>query len=163
MSESLFPGLVKVNDFEFSFTPQDIQSASITRRSADTFHLLYRNRSASIRVLDTDSSGKKIAVEIDGDIFQVEIKEPLDLMIDKMGFGAGAQKAVKQVKAPMPGLILEIAAAEEQELEEGAKLLILVAMKMENSILLPVKAKIRKLHVKTGQAVEKGQLLVELY
>jgi biotin carboxyl carrier protein len=45
---------------------------------------------------------------------------------------------------------------------EGDKILILEAMKMENSIIIHSNATIKKISAITGQAVEKGQLLVEL-
>ncbi len=100
---------------------------------------------------------------MNGERFTVGIRDALDQVVDQMGYSSGVQKQVKQIKAPMPGLILEISAEEDMELEEGAKLLILVAMKMENSITIGSAAKIKTIHVKVGQAVEKGQLLIELH
>jgi len=49
-----------------------------------------------------------------------------------------------------------------QEVNEGDRLLILSAMKMENSITIHANAKIKKVNVKAGEAVEKGQVLIEL-
>ena len=46
--------------------------------------------------------------------------------------------------------------------EKGDVLLILEAMKMENAILIHTNAKIKKVIVTAGQAVDKGQVLVEL-
>jgi biotin carboxyl carrier protein len=57
---------------------------------------------------------------------------------------------------------LEIAVTDGQEVSEGDKLLILEAMKMENSIMIQTNAVIKKVSVCAGQAVEKGQVLVEL-
>ena len=79
-----------------------------------------------------------------------------------MGFGIAAAKQIKEIKAPMPGLVLEIAVRDGQEVNEGDKMLILEAMKMENSILIHANATIKKVIVKKGQAVEKGQVLIEL-
>ena len=71
-------------------------------------------------------------------------------------------KQVKEIKAPMPGLVLEIVVTDGQEVKEGDKLLILEAMKMENSIIIQTSAIIKKVSVSAGQAVEKGQVLLEL-
>ena len=79
-----------------------------------------------------------------------------------MGFGKDVIKQVKEITAPMPGLVLEIAVTDGQEVKEGDKLLILEAMKMENSIMIQTSAIIKKVSVSAGQAVEKGQVLVEL-
>jgi biotin carboxyl carrier protein len=79
-----------------------------------------------------------------------------------MGFGLSNNKAIKEIKAPMPGLVLEIAVIDGQDVKDGDKILILEAMKMENSIMIHTAAKIKKIIVAAGQAVEKGQVLVEL-
>ena len=62
----------------------------------------------------------------------------------------------------MPGLVLEVNVSEGQEVKEGDKILILVAMKMENSLMIHADATIKKICVKAGDPVEKGQVLVEL-
>src|SRR4029079_3408078 len=94
--------------------------------------------------------------------FDIEIKDSLDQVLDQMGFGKSSIKQVKEIKAPMPELVLEIAVADGQEVKEGDKLLILEAMKMENSIMIGTDAIIKKISVSAGQAVEKGQVLLEL-
>jgi biotin carboxyl carrier protein len=57
---------------------------------------------------------------------------------------------------------LQISVENGQQVSEGDKILILEAMKMENSILIHADAVIKKIIVSAGQAVEKGQVLVEL-
>ena len=61
----------------------------------------------------------------------------------------------------MPGLILEINVEVGQEVVENDPLLILEAMKMENSFVSPRDGKIKSIAVVKGQAVDKGQLLIE--
>lgn len=153
---------VQVNGFAFSFTQDEIEAFDIVQKSADEFNLLHDHRSVNAKVLEDNNPAKQLKVEIDGENFDVEIKEELDLVLEQMGFGEKADKQVKEIKAPMPGLVLEIAVSEGQEVNEGDKILILVAMKMENVIKATANATIKKVAVKTGQAVDKGQLLVEL-
>ena len=62
----------------------------------------------------------------------------------------------------MPGLIIEIIAKEGQEIKEGDQLFILSAMKMENIILAPGDGVIKEIKAKTNDAVEKGQLIIEM-
>jgi biotin carboxyl carrier protein len=101
-------------------------------------------------------------VEVDGETYKVEIKDELDQMLEVMGFGIATTKLIKEVRAPMPGMVLEIVVTDGQEVNEGDKILILGAMKMENSIMTQANAKIKRVAVAVGQAVEKGQVLVEL-
>ncbi len=163
MSQTQSSIKVKAGEFEFSFSPEELESVSITTAGNQRYHLLEQHHSATVRLLDADQIGKKQQLEVEGETFAVEIRDALDQVVEKMGYSTGVQKQVKQIKAPMPGLILEISVEEEMELEEGAKLLILVAMKMENSITIGSAAKIKTVHVKVGQAVEKGQLLIDLH
>ncbi|MBI1783402.1 MAG: biotin/lipoyl-binding protein [Sphingobacteriales bacterium] len=153
---------VKSNAFEFSFSKEEIESADLVKISPNEFNLIKDNRSVTARLISTDSSGKKVTVEVEGETFDMEIKDELDILVDQMGFSTATTKHVKEIKAPMPGLVLEIDVTEGQALNEGDKILILEAMKMENSIMIQTNAVIKRIAVKSGQAVEKGQLLVEL-
>lgn len=153
---------VKANEFDFTFSKEQIDAVDIVNKSPHEFNVINEHRSVNVKLLEADPDGKKLTLEVDGESFTIEIKEELDLMLDKMGFGAVANKQVKEIKAPMPGLVLEIAVTEGQEVKEGDKILILVAMKMENSIIIHTNAVIKKIAVSAGQAVDKGQLLVEL-
>jgi biotin carboxyl carrier protein len=62
----------------------------------------------------------------------------------------------------MPGLVLEVTVEAGQEVLEGDRIVILEAMKMENSICVHANAKIKKILVQKGQPVDKNQVLVEL-
>lgn len=162
MPNSLPVYKVKVNEFEFVFTREQIDAVDLVKKSSTEFNLIKDHRSVNAKLVEADSDAKKMTIEVDGENFDIEIKDELDQMLDKMGFGAVANKQIKEIKAPMPGLVLEIAVTEGQEVKEGDKLLILVAMKMENSILIHTSATIKRIAVTAGQAVDKGQLLVEL-
>lgn len=153
---------VKTNSFEFSFSKEEIESADLIKISPKEFNLIRGNRSVNAKLINADSTGKKLSIEVEGETFDLEIKDELDMLVDQMGFSTVTTKHVKEIKAPMPGLVLEISVNDGQVVNEGDKLLILEAMKMENSIMIQTNAVIRRIAVKSGQAVEKGQLLVEL-
>ncbi len=153
---------VKVNEFEFSFSKEQIDAVDLVQRSPVAFNLLMDHRSVNVKLVEADRTAKKLTIEVEGENFDIEIKEALDQMLEKMGFGLAANKQIKEIKAPMPGLVLEIAVTAGQQVTEGEKILILVAMKMENSIMIHANATIKRIAVVAGQAVEKGQVLVEL-
>jgi biotin carboxyl carrier protein len=153
---------VSANEFVFSFDKADVDAFDIVKKSNAEFNLIYNHRSISSKFIESDSVCKKLKIEVEGEIFEVEIKDELDQVLDKMGFGAISGKQIKEIKAPMPGLVLEISISDGQEVKKGDKILILEAMKMENSIVIHADAKIKRIAVSTGQAVEKGQILVEL-
>jgi len=66
-----------------------------------------------------------------------------------------------QLKAPMPGLVVRLEVEPGQTLPPGAGVLVLEAMKMENEIRSPGGGRVKAVLVRPGQAVEKGQVLVE--
>ncbi len=154
--------LVKANEFEIQVDDAKLQQADLIRRSDKEYNLIYAHRSVNVKILEADITGKKLKLEVEGQSYMMEIRDTLDQMLDSMGFNTASTKHIKEVKAPMPGLVLEVSVTAGQEVKEGERLLILSAMKMENSILLHADGVIKHVHVSAGEAVDKGQVLVEL-
>ncbi len=153
---------VTVNGFDFEITREKAEAIDLVTESPGNFHLIQEHRSVKAKLVEADRTGKNQTIEIDGENYAVAIRDELDQVLDQMGFDTAGGKHIKEIKAPMPGLVLEIAVAEGQSVLEGDKILILVAMKMENSIMIHADATIKRIAVTVGQAVDKGQLLVEL-
>ena len=162
MPQAIITYQLKANDNLFTLSDTDVEAIDFFKKSPTHFHLIKESLSVHAHILEADVASKTVTVEVNGETFHVSIKDPLDQMLDQMGFNAAAAKQIKEIKAPMPGLVLEINVEQGQTVEEGAKILILEAMKMENSINISTRATIKKVNVKKGQAVEKGQVLVEL-
>jgi len=151
-----------VNGVTFSFDNTELAAIDLVRRSPVDFHLIKDHRAINAKLGEADITGKKLKIEIEGEIFDIVIKDELDRLLEKMELGSASNKRINEIRAPMPGLVLEITIVDGQEVNEGDKLFILQAMKMENSIIIHGQARIRKVLVTAGQAVEKGQVLVEL-
>ncbi|WP_205511624.1 acetyl-CoA carboxylase biotin carboxyl carrier protein subunit [Longitalea arenae] len=153
---------ILVNGFVFHFSRSELESLDLVAISPTEFNMLNGHQSVNARLLKADLLNKTFSIETGGETFEVVIKDALDQQLEQMGFGTAMGKQVKEIKAPMPGLVLEIAVTDGQVVREGDRILILEAMKMENSILIHADATIKKVAVVAGQAVEKGQVLVEL-
>ncbi|HNQ59745.1 MAG TPA: biotin/lipoyl-binding protein [Bacteroidales bacterium] len=67
-----------------------------------------------------------------------------------------------KITAFIPGIIINVLVKKNQVVRKGDKLLILMAMKMNNHIRAPFDAIVKKIYVKKGDQVKKDQLLVEL-
>ena len=72
------------------------------------------------------------------------------------------RKGVGGIKAPLPGIILEIKVKVGDTVKIGDTLLIMEAMKMENNIKADKEGKISEIKVNTGDSVLEGDLLVEI-
>jgi biotin carboxyl carrier protein len=151
-----------VNGFVFNFTLANVETLDVVALSPTEFNAIKDNQSINARLLKADLLTKTFTIETGGETFEVAIKDALDQQLEQMGFGTASGKQLKEIKAPMPGLVLDIAVTDGQQVKEGDRILILEAMKMENSILIHADATIKKVAVVAGQAVEKGQVLVTL-
>ncbi len=67
-----------------------------------------------------------------------------------------------EVRAPMPGLIKALHAAEGDAVARGAPLVTLEAMKMENELLAPASGQVSRVLASAGSKVEGGALLLVL-
>ncbi|MGF1555847.1 acetyl-CoA carboxylase biotin carboxyl carrier protein subunit [Paucihalobacter sp.] len=124
-------------------------------------HLLHNNQSYLVEIVEQDFHQKTYTLKVQGNLYKVQISNSLDQLIESMGLSITSAKHVNSVKAPMPGLILDIAVKKGDAVKENDTLLILEAMKMENSITSPREGVIKTINVSKGDAVNKSQLLVE--
>ena len=121
-------------------------------------HLLVDGRSVHVR--SEAGEGKSSVVEVNGQRFEVALKDHYDRLLDQLGMARGADAAQGDLKAPMPGKVLSVEVVPGQSVSKGDALLILEAMKMENVIKAPQDAVVKEVNCKQGEAVEKGVVLV---
>lgn len=93
---------------------------------------------------------------VGNDCFIAEVRDPRSLK--------GRSRAVdndgpKKIAASMPGKVVRILVSEGQGVDQGAGILVVEAMKMQNEIKSPKKGKIQKLLVREGEAVNAGDVL----
>lgn len=72
--------------------------------------------------------------------------------------GAAAQSA-GTVASPMPGRIIKVFVSLGEEVEEGATLCVVEAMKMEHAVRAPCSGMLGEVHAYEGAQVQDGQLL----
>ncbi len=133
----------------------------INKVSEGYFHILFENRSYRAEIVHTDVASKTITFKINGRKYSVELKDKFDLLLEKMGMNQKSTHKVNSIKAPMPGLIIDLKINAGDVVKEGDALLILEAMKMENILKSPGEGVIKNVKVKKGENVEKGQVLIE--
>lgn len=153
---------VKVNNLdEFKISDKDLIKLDLVENADYKYHILQNNKPYKAEISTSDFNQKSYQVKVNNNTYNVRISDALDMLINDMGFTIGSSKTMSSVKAPMPGLILDINVTIGQEINEDAPLLILEAMKMENIICSPRKGVIKSISVNKGDAVEKNQLLIE--
>ena len=149
------------NTTSFEVTESESTKLNAVKVAESNFHVLKDSKPYKAEIVSADFISKKYTVKVNYNSYEVVISNPLDELIKSMGIERGKTKVVNAIKAPMPGLILEISVEVGQTVKENDPLLILEAMKMENSFLSPRDGVIKSIAVEKGSAVDKGQLLVE--
>lgn len=147
--------------FHFEISEEDLSKVDLIKTSGTNYHLLNENRSTDVELVEANFQSKNYTVLVNSNMYKVSIANDLDQRIERMGFSFGTSKHINSIKAPMPGLILDISVKEGQEVNEDDPLLILEAMKMENVITSPRVGTIKSISASKGDAVEKNQLLIE--
>jgi biotin carboxyl carrier protein len=107
-------------------------------RAGDDFDALLENRRFRLRLLSEDRARRAAAR------------------------GSREMTGRREVKASMPGKVIDVLVAVGARVEAKQGLLIIEAMKMENEIKSQGPGEVKEIHVKPGQAVESGEILVVL-
>lgn len=145
----------------YDLSESDLKNLDAVSVEKDKFHVLKNHIPYKAEIISADFLAKKYTIRVNNNTYEVAIEDALDILIKSMGIERGRTKVVNAIKAPMPGLILEISVEVGQTVKENDPLLILEAMKMENSFLSPRDGVIKSIAVEKGHAVDKGQLLIE--
>ena len=134
---------------------------NLVKISDGYFHIIYKNKSYAAEIVKADFVAKTFHLKINGTVYPVSVQDKFDILLEKMGMNNAGSGKVNSVKAPMPGLIIDLKVAAGDTVKAGEPLLILEAMKMENIIKSPGDGVVKKVNVKKGQSVEKNQVLIE--
>lgn len=147
-------GVISINDKIFN--------GDIKQVGPYSYNVIYNGESMNVEVLVSDAKTKKQQLKINGKVVDVQLEDKYDELLKKLGMDAASSQKIGDLKAPMPGLVVNIPVSEGDEIKKGDVLLILEAMKMENALKALADATVKKVMVKTGQAVEKNQVLIQL-
>ncbi len=107
-----------------------------------------------------DGENKQVKVSIGQKQFVVDILEDIDKKMLALGIDIKELSKAKNIKAPMPGLILKTLVTEGQLVKSGEPLFVLEAMKMENVFKAPADVEIKTILIKDGETVDKNQELI---
>jgi pyruvate carboxylase subunit B len=102
------------------------------------------------------------ALWIDGWRFNVDALDERTRAIRDLSAANAVAAGPAPLKAPMPGLVVRVLTSEGSEVRAGEPLVVMEAMKMENELRAPSAGRVRIVHVKPGDTVEKGVVLVEI-
>jgi biotin carboxyl carrier protein len=101
-------------------------------------------------------------VLLQGQSYQALVEDELEKRLRIASGSSLGERAEFQLKAPMPGLVIDVPVSEGQVIKEGDVLLILESMKMQNELKAPRSGTVTRLRVKTGDNVEQYQTMLSV-
>lgn len=140
----------------------------------------------TIITLEAMKMESEIAAPVDGVIGKISVKErsPVqegDLLMIIKGDQVKEKPAAKParngsqpapapvsaptdnvMRAPLPGLVIDVLVKEGDSIDTDSTVLILEAMKMESEIHSTLKGRIKKIHVNKGDSVQEGDPIIEV-
>ena len=158
---------VSGKDFFIQFSGDDKKTGTlndkdfgwdVSRVSENVYHVIKDNRSFNVEILEAEEGQQRI--KVNGNLYETETIDKFDALLKKLGMEKGGAGKVNELKAPMPGLVLEISVEVGQAVTKGDRLLVLEAMKMENVIKSPTDATVASIEINKGETVEKNQVMI---
>lgn len=125
------------------------------------FTLNYKGQKFFGELLEDKSEENYLKIKINQRVFEVKKKGELDDLISALGLDVPKVRKLKELQAPMPGRIVQVAVQIGQELNVGDELLSLEAMKMENVLKAEGVGVVKAILVESNQVVDKGTVLIE--
>lgn len=111
-------------------------------------------------VVKEDTESNLLRLKINHREFEIRKKGELDDLIAALGLDVPKIKQLKELEAPMPGRIVNVAVSVGDSLNIGDEILSLEAMKMENVLKAEGVGIVKEIHVSFDAVVEKGAILI---
>lgn len=137
------------------------QKLDIRGNSEKGFHILNGQKSYRVHVLEADFETKEFLLEVNDQVIPIKAADRFDILLKDLGMEHLTGSALNDLKAPMPGLVLDIKVQVGEAIQKGQALLVLEAMKMENVLKAESDAVVKSINCQKGEAVEKNQILIE--
>lgn len=119
--------------------------------------LISDNRVYECRVEETTEANGAVRVDVGGSSYEVALSDPKRL---RSARSVGAEQSGRVLlKATMPGKVVRVLVESGAEVEAGAGVIVVEAMKMQNELKSPKSGKVVELHAQAGATVNAGEVL----
>lgn len=127
--------------------------ASVLEVEPGIYSVLWEGRSYEAKVLWDGARG---VVDVEEAHFVVEAADPREIDTRQEGGRHGSRQ---ELKASMPGKVVRLLVAEQQEVSAGQGIVVVEAMKMQNEMQAARAGVVTSIRVKAGDAVTAGETL----
>lgn len=149
------------NDTNGSLLNGEVVAADIVPVGSSGYHIIYNLQSYNAEVMTFDKTLKTAQIRVNTGIYSVTAKDQFDLLLEKMGLNNQDSTTLRELKAPMPGMVLSVFVKVGDKVVKGDNLFTLEAMKMENIIKATIDATVKAIKIEPADKVVKGQILLQ--
>jgi acetyl/propionyl-CoA carboxylase alpha subunit len=123
------------------------------------YSLLLNGKSYEAHIYEGDEGWE---VLLQGTLYPATVIDEREQRL-RSAYGSGPEQTGEfYLKAPMPGLVVDLPVINGQEVKEGQVLLILESMKMQNELKSPRDGVVSRIRVSVGDNVERRQTLLSV-
>lgn len=101
-------------------------------------------------------------VQVKGQIFEVKVEDERTRRLTGLRTMSGITAGEIVIRAPMPGVVIEVPVKPGQEVAKGDIVLILESMKMQNEFKAPRPGKVHTVRVAPGDKVDQNMVMITL-
>jgi biotin carboxyl carrier protein len=135
-----------------------IEADFVRLPDGEVYSLLIDGRSHVVRV---SPAGEGLEVEVRGTTIPVEVKHPLEKMLQAASGGRTAARG-ETVTAPMPGVVVAVRIKAGDAVKAGQAVVVVEAMKMQNELAVAHDGVVLEVLVTERAVVAAGQPLVRV-
>jgi biotin carboxyl carrier protein len=131
------------------------------RQMLDTtmYSIIINNQSHDIRLSEGDGV---YLVQLSGEILEVVVEDERTRRLAGIKGSPSAVTGEAVIKAPMPGVVVEIPVKQGQEVKRGDIVVILESMKMQNEFKAPRDGTVHAIRVGPGDKVDQNAILLTI-
>jgi acetyl/propionyl-CoA carboxylase alpha subunit len=145
-------GEVIVNGTPYAVDIQGVDSHSL-------YSIIINDRSYDIFIDEVDEG---YLVVLWGGLFEVKVQDERTRRLAGLRRGPVAPVGEVLIKAPMPGVVVELPVGEGQPVETGDIVVVLESMKMQNEFKSPRNGVVHNVRVEVGDRVDQNQIMVTI-
>jgi len=166
----MFKAKVGDQTFEFEFSDEKFLEGTVNgetfkmniAKKGNFHHLIHKHASYKVSIVSFDYEDKTCVIQVNNNSYVVSVENRFDLLLNQLGMNNINNQKLNDIKAPMPGLVIDIMVKPGDSVKKGDGLIILEAMKMENIIRTTADCFVKSIEVEKADTVEKNQVLIKL-
>ncbi len=131
------------------------------QQMADTtmYSIIVDGKSHDVRL----SQGEGVyIVQLGGQIFEVVVEDERTRRLAGLRSSSGASTGEAIIKAPMPGVVVDVLVEPGQQVAKGEIVVVLESMKMQNEFKAPRDGKVHNVRVAAGDKIDQNTVMVTL-